>query len=58
MKAGAGVQGFELYEFADSHGMVAVGGEGRTVGWGGGYIAGKLPSWPFEKVIVGLLTCA
>lgn len=40
IKAGSGVQGFELYDFANAHGMVAIGGECRTVGWGGGYIAG------------------
>ncbi|KAJ4416694.1 hypothetical protein N0V82_006603 [Gnomoniopsis sp. IMI 355080] len=40
IKGGSGVQGFELYEFADANGVVAVGGEGKTVGWGGGYIAG------------------
>lgn len=31
LRVGAGVQGFELYEFAHAHGVVAVGGEGRTV---------------------------
>lgn len=40
IKAGSGVQSFEIYEFADANGVVAVGGEGETVGWGGGYIAG------------------
>lgn len=40
VKGGAGIQGFELYDFAHSNGMVAVAGEGVTVGWGGGYIAG------------------
>lgn len=40
IKAGSGIQGFEIYDFADANGVVAVGGEGKTVGWGGGYIAG------------------
>lgn len=40
VKAGAGVTGTDLYEFANAHGKVAVGGECRTVGWAGGYIAG------------------
>lgn len=40
IKGGAGVQGTDLYEFANAHAMVAVGGECKTVGWGGGYIAG------------------
>lgn len=40
VKAGSGIQGFELFAFADAHGMVAIGGECGTVGWGGGYIAG------------------
>lgn len=40
IKAGSGVQSFEIYEFADANSVVAVGGEGETVGWGGGYIAG------------------
>lgn len=31
VRVGAGVQGFELYDFAHAHGVVAVGGEGRTV---------------------------
>lgn len=39
IKAGAGVQGTDIYEFANAHGMVAIGGECKTVGWGGGYIA-------------------
>lgn len=39
IQGGAGVQGTDLYEFANSHGMVAVGGECKTVGWAGGYIA-------------------
>ncbi|KAF2273025.1 FAD-binding domain-containing protein [Westerdykella ornata] len=40
IKAGAGVQAFELYKFANEKGVVAVGGEGQTVGIMGGYIQG------------------
>ncbi|KAI5776430.1 hypothetical protein EDC01DRAFT_636804 [Geopyxis carbonaria] len=40
MVVGAGVQGGELYAAANEHGVVAVGGEGMTVGWGGGYVQG------------------
>ncbi|KAK2763783.1 hypothetical protein FQN54_009400 [Arachnomyces sp. PD_36] len=40
IKAGAGVQAFELYEEADRNGVVVVGGEGETVGIMGGYILG------------------
>lgn len=40
IKGGSGVQGTELYEFADANNVTAIAGEGRTVGWGGGYIAG------------------
>ncbi|KAH3995058.1 hypothetical protein HBI56_237430 [Parastagonospora nodorum] len=40
IKAGAGVQAFELYKFADQKGVVAVAGEGQTVGIFGGYIQG------------------
>ncbi|KAH7394884.1 hypothetical protein DE146DRAFT_64081 [Phaeosphaeria sp. MPI-PUGE-AT-0046c] len=40
IKAGAGVQAFDLYKFASSKGMVAVAGEGQTVGIFGGYIQG------------------
>ncbi|KAH8203328.1 hypothetical protein TruAng_002524 [Truncatella angustata] len=40
IKAGSGIQGTELYEFADANNVTALAGEGRTVGWGGGYIAG------------------
>ncbi|KAF2121183.1 hypothetical protein BDV96DRAFT_484134 [Lophiotrema nucula] len=40
IKAGAGVQAFELYKFANDHGVVAVAGEGQTVGVMGGYIQG------------------
>ncbi|KAL5115093.1 hypothetical protein ACEQ8H_007008 [Pleosporales sp. CAS-2024a] len=40
IKAGAGVQAFELYKFANDKGVVAVAGEGQTVGVFGGYIQG------------------
>ncbi|KAF2829523.1 hypothetical protein CC86DRAFT_190920 [Ophiobolus disseminans] len=40
IKAGAGVQAFELYKFANQRGVVAVAGEGQTVGVFGGYILG------------------
>ncbi|RMZ72536.1 fad binding domain-containing [Pyrenophora seminiperda CCB06] len=40
IKAGAGVETFELYKFANQHGYVAVGGEGQTIGVMGGYIQG------------------
>lgn len=40
IKAAAGTMGYELMDFADANGVVAVGGECRTVGWAGGYIAG------------------
>lgn len=40
IKAAAGTLGYELMDFADANGVVAVGGECRTVGWAGGYIAG------------------
>ncbi|KAF6829465.1 FAD-linked oxidoreductase-like protein 17 [Colletotrichum musicola] len=39
-KLGAGIQVFELYEAADKEGYTAVGGECRTVGVTGGYLAG------------------
>ncbi|KAI5782665.1 FAD/FMN-containing isoamyl alcohol oxidase-like protein MreA [Geopyxis carbonaria] len=39
-KVGAGVQGFEIYKAASDNGVAVVGGEGQTVGWGGGYIQG------------------
>lgn len=39
-KLGSGVQAFELYEAAKANNVTAVGGEGRTVGVTGGYIAG------------------
>ena len=37
---GAGVQAFEAYEFADSHGLRVLGGECPTVGLAGGYAQG------------------
>lgn len=40
VKIGAGVQAFELYEAGKKYGFTAVGGEGKTVGIGGGYVAG------------------
>ncbi|KAF1839395.1 FAD-binding domain-containing protein [Decorospora gaudefroyi] len=40
IKAGAGVQAFELYKFANEHGVVAVAGEGQTVGVMGGFLLG------------------
>lgn len=40
VKAAAGTLGYELMDFAETHKVVAVGGECRTVGWAGGYIAG------------------
>lgn len=40
IKMGSGVQAFEVYEFANLNGVTAVGGEGRTVGVAGGYVAG------------------
>ncbi|KAH9881798.1 hypothetical protein J1614_000969 [Plenodomus biglobosus] len=40
IKAGSGVQAFELYKFASDKGVVAVAGEGQTVGVMGGYILG------------------
>lgn len=40
IKGGAGIQGSELYEFADANNVTALAGEGRTVGVFGGYIAG------------------
>jgi hypothetical protein len=39
-KAGAGVQVYEIYAAARDHGLVAIGGEGRTVGAMGGYVQG------------------
>ncbi|KAL1597926.1 hypothetical protein SLS60_008414 [Paraconiothyrium brasiliense] len=40
VKAGAGVQAFDLYKAANDKGLVVVGGEGQTVGIMGGYIQG------------------
>jgi hypothetical protein len=40
IKAGAGVQAFELYKAANDRGVVVVAGEGQTVGVMGGYIQG------------------
>jgi FAD/FMN-containing dehydrogenase len=40
IKASAGVQASELYKFADKYGVLAVAGEGQTVGVFGGYIQG------------------
>lgn len=40
VKIGAGVQAFELYEAGKAQGFTAVGGEGKTVGVAGGYVAG------------------
>ncbi|PKS12974.1 hypothetical protein jhhlp_000315 [Lomentospora prolificans] len=39
-KVGAGVIGKELYEAAERYGLTTVGGEGMTVGFAGGYLAG------------------
>lgn len=39
-KAGAGVQVYEIYAAARDHGLVTIGGEGRTVGAMGGYVQG------------------
>ncbi|KAJ3527007.1 hypothetical protein NM208_g7030 [Fusarium decemcellulare] len=40
LKVGAGVVGAELYEAAEKYGVTAVGGEGLSVGYAGGYLAG------------------
>ncbi|PVH96951.1 hypothetical protein DM02DRAFT_598423 [Periconia macrospinosa] len=40
VKAGAGVQAFELYKAVNDKGLVVVAGEGQTVGVMGGYIQG------------------
>lgn len=40
MKVGAGVLGVELFEAAEKYGVTAVGGEGLSVGYAGGYLAG------------------
>ncbi|KAG8666631.1 hypothetical protein FPOAC2_11747 [Fusarium poae] len=40
MKVAAGVISSELYEAADKYGATVVGGEGMSVGYAGGYLAG------------------
>ncbi|KAM6536221.1 hypothetical protein FALCPG4_002234 [Fusarium falciforme] len=40
LKVGAGVVGAEIYEAAEKYGVTAVGGEGLSVGYAGGYLAG------------------
>ncbi|KAI8714483.1 FAD-binding PCMH-type domain-containing protein [Fusarium sp. LHS14.1] len=40
VKAGAGVQAYEVYEAAKEHGVTLIGGEGQTVGVMGGFIQG------------------
>lgn len=40
IKFGAGTQVFEAYEYAKSLGVTVIGGEGVTVGLGGGYTLG------------------
>lgn len=40
MRMGAGVQGFEAYKVAQTHGLVVVGGNCPTVGTAGGYTQG------------------
>ncbi|KAJ4122951.1 hypothetical protein NW768_009942 [Fusarium equiseti] len=40
LKVAAGVIGSELYEEADKHDVTVVGGEGMSVGYAGGYLAG------------------
>lgn len=40
VKIGAGVQAYELYEAVRDAGIMVVGGEGKTVGFAGGYISG------------------
>ncbi|ORY63332.1 uncharacterized protein BCR38DRAFT_371114 [Pseudomassariella vexata] len=39
-KIGSGVQSYEIYAAADEHDVTVIGGEGETVGFAGGYIAG------------------
>ncbi|KAF2135645.1 uncharacterized protein K452DRAFT_281229 [Aplosporella prunicola CBS 121167] len=41
IKAGSGVQGYEMYQAASERNVVVVGGEGKTVGMMGGYILGS-----------------
>lgn len=40
LKVAAGVIGSELYEAADKYDLTVVGGEGMSVGYAGGYLAG------------------
>lgn len=40
-KAGAGVQGFEILEAARDNNVTVLAGICETVGWAGGYLAGK-----------------
>lgn len=40
IKAGSGVQAFELYDYANKLGVTVVGGEGKSVGVTGGYLLG------------------
>ncbi|KAF9777956.1 hypothetical protein IL306_004300 [Fusarium sp. DS 682] len=40
LKVGAGVIGSELYEAAEKYEVTAVGGEGMSVGYSGGFLAG------------------
>lgn len=40
IRVGAGVLTYEVYEFANSHGYIVVGGNCPTVGFAGGYIQG------------------
>ncbi|KAF4626895.1 hypothetical protein G7Y89_g11260 [Cudoniella acicularis] len=40
VKMAAGVQAYEVYEAARDYGVTVVGGEGRTVGVAGGFMAG------------------
>lgn len=40
VKFGSGVQAYELYAKAEALGITVVGGEGETVGVGGGFLAG------------------
>ncbi|KAH7009889.1 hypothetical protein EDB80DRAFT_415164 [Ilyonectria destructans] len=40
IKVGAGVIGQEVYQAAENNGVTVVGGEGMSVGYAGGYLAG------------------
>lgn len=40
LKLGSGIQAYEAYEAAKQYGVTVVGGEGRSVGVMGGYLAG------------------